>query len=112
LRNHVNQFILNLADQSHFENEIFQSNISMVAQQARTELQSKLATLESYLIEEGRSNRNRFSMLQPQHTVGQTPRIDVPKIKIATMIGEVGTNNESIVLLTDNESTIYDYKLI
>jgi len=30
-RNHVNQFMLNLVDQMQIENEIFQSNISMVA---------------------------------------------------------------------------------
>jgi len=30
-RNHVNQFMLNLVDQTQIENEIFQSNIIMVA---------------------------------------------------------------------------------
>ena len=51
-------------------------------------------------------------MIQPQYTAGQTPRFEVPKVKIATMIDEAGSQSESIVILSDNESTIYDYKLI
>lgn len=103
--------MLNLVDQSQIENEIFESNIPMIAQQAKAEMQSKLANLEGYLMEDGR-NRNRFSMIQPQHNVGQTPRTEVPKIKVATMIGDVGTQSESIVLVSENDSAIYDYKLI
>lgn len=51
----------------------------MIAQQAKGEFQSKLANLEAYLLEDGRS-KNRFSMIQPQYTYGQTPRMDVPKV--------------------------------
>jgi hypothetical protein len=64
-RNHVNQFIVNLVEQSQIENEIFKSNIPMIAQQAKGELESKLANLEAYLLEDSGRNRNRFSMIQP-----------------------------------------------
>lgn len=75
-------------------------------------MQAKMASLESFLIEDGARSRNRFSMIQPQYTAGQSPRFEVPKIKIATMIDEAGSQTESIVLLQDNESAIYDYKII
>ena len=55
--------MLNLVDQTEVDNEIFQSNIAMVAQQAKSEMQAKLASLESFLIEDGARSRNRFSMI-------------------------------------------------
>jgi hypothetical protein len=63
----------------------------MIAQQAKAEFQSKLANLEGYLMEDGRS-KNRFSMIQPQYAYGQTPKAaEAPKVKVATMIGDIGS---------------------
>ena len=89
----------------------------MIAQQAKQDLESQLGLLESYLAEDANNLRNktknRFSMVQPQYA-NITPQSDAPKVRIATMIGELAceTHTESIAMVSEAESCIVDYKLI